>query len=195
MPCHLIPSHLLSFSHNYVRPPGVSFFSSCARARPATRAFLSPSPPHSNSNSLPISSCRLSIFLMKIESILSSSLFPRIHFRWGQGGRQPPPAAPPPGSRGLRLSFHRRRKLLPCDDPVSPAPAVHRSTKSVHYCMHNHPRRRRCSLQVVFRGGVSLLPVFWRCGVAPGQLSFRLRKEGWVRSRALIVFASAVSMS
>ena len=57
------------------------------RARPVTRAFLSPSPPpHSNSNSLPISSCRLSIFLMKIESILSSSLFPRIHFRWGQGG-------------------------------------------------------------------------------------------------------------
>ena len=89
----------------------------------ATPAFLSPSPPpHSNSNSLPISSCRLSIFLMKIESILSSSLFPRIHFRWGQGGRQPPPAAPPPGSSGLRLSFHRRRKLLPCDDPVSPPP-------------------------------------------------------------------------
>lgn len=42
------------------------------------------SQPYSNSNSLPISSCRLSIFLMKIESILSSSLFPWILFRFGR---------------------------------------------------------------------------------------------------------------
>ena len=88
----------------------------------ATRAFLSPSPPpHSNSNSLPISSCRLSIFLMKIESILSSSLFPRIHFRWGQGGEAATAAGrATTGLERVKAVISQTAETPACDDPVSP---------------------------------------------------------------------------